>query len=75
MEAFEESDLILLVPNIPHRWKRRYSYSRITKIFQYVKENYSEKVKLTKMASLLNINEGAFLIFFCRVLNKYFLSF
>src|SRR5699024_6342407 len=32
--------------------------SRINKVFQFIKENYADKITLAKMAALLNMSEG-----------------
>lgn len=49
--------------------------SRINKILQFIKENYPEKMTLSKMASLVNMSEGAFSRFFSQAMGKPFFSF
>lgn len=49
--------------------------SRMNKILQFIKENYAEKITLSKIASLVNMSEGAFSRFFSQAMGKPFFSF
>ncbi len=49
--------------------------SRIEKVFQYIRENYSGKITLSLVADLVNMSEGAFSRFFSQSVQKPFFTF
>jgi AraC-like DNA-binding protein len=51
------------------------SNTRIDKVSQFIKEKYSEKITLARVAELVNMSEGAFSRFFSQTTKKPFFTF
>ncbi|HOZ85193.1 MAG TPA: AraC family transcriptional regulator [Niabella sp.] len=49
--------------------------SRLEKVHQFVEENYSEKITLKMISSIVNMSEGAFSRFFSQTFKKPFFSY
>lgn len=49
--------------------------ARIEVVSRFIKENYAEKITLSKVAQLVNMSEGAFSRFFSKTIRKPFFTF
>jgi len=54
---------------------RNYDHQRINTVYQFVRNNYQEKVTLAQIASEVHMSEEAFSRFFSKVMNKPFFTF
>ncbi|MBK7097987.1 MAG: helix-turn-helix domain-containing protein [Sphingobacteriales bacterium] len=58
-----------------YKLRRTIPNSRLEKVFEFVEENYSEKITLKKIASFVNMSEGAFSRFFSQSFKKPFFTY
>lgn len=54
---------------------RNYDHQRINTVYQFVRNNYQEKVTLAQIASEVHMSEEAFSRFFSKLMNKPFFTF
>jgi AraC-like DNA-binding protein/mannose-6-phosphate isomerase-like protein (cupin superfamily) len=54
---------------------RNYDHQRINTVYQFVRNNYKEKVTLAQIASEVHMSEEAFSRFFSKMMNKPFFTF
>jgi len=54
---------------------RNYDHQRINTVYQFVRNNYQEKVTLEQIASEVHMSEEAFSRFFSKMMNKPFFTF
>lgn len=54
---------------------RNHNHERINSVYQFVRNNYKEKITLSQIASEVHMSEEAFSRFFSKVMNKPFFAF